>query len=311
MTQQGIAQQFSPEERRTYIGASEVAAILGVDTYRSPIDVYNEKLGRVAPFAGNSHTERGTRLEAIAAEFYTEHTGIKSRRHNQPFIHPEHSFLVGHVDRIAVGEKRLLEIKCPSIAAFRKFQREGLPKSYVIQAQMYLGLSGHYQKLTYVIFCADAWDAAIFDIEFDQKLYDLAVEKAVAFWNGNVLTETPPAIESEDKDQIEISKIGGEATIRDDEAFVHFANDLREAKQLKEDAEELYSMALANGLDLIEQVPGVYMGGGLTLHFKEQPGRTSFDKKALASAHPEINLTQFEKQGKPFKTTRVFFSNSN
>jgi putative phage-type endonuclease len=169
------AQTFDPIERRKYLGASEVAAVLGLDRYKTPLDVYNEKTGFSAPFEGNKHTERGNRLEAIAAEYYTEQTGVQLRRYNGAFVSEKYPFIVGHVDRIVVGEKRLVEIKCPSVAAFRRMQREGLPDSYQIQAQVYMHLGG-FPKLTWVIFCADVWDAAIFDIEFDKAIAIAAID---------------------------------------------------------------------------------------------------------------------------------------
>src|SRR4051812_2294200 len=134
------AQAFTAEERRQYIGASEVAAIMGLDRYKTALDIYNEKLGLVIGFEGNKHTERGNKLEAIAAEYYVEQTGHKLRRRNEAFTK---GCVSGHVDRVVVGQQRLIEIKCPSVAAFRKYQRDGLPESYVIQATVYMHLSGY------------------------------------------------------------------------------------------------------------------------------------------------------------------------
>jgi len=68
------AQAFTAEERRKYIGASEVAAVMGYDRYRTPLDVFREKTGLSTPFEGNNHTERGNRLEPIAAQLFTELT---------------------------------------------------------------------------------------------------------------------------------------------------------------------------------------------------------------------------------------------
>lgn len=304
-----IARAFTAEERQSYIGASEIAAVCGHDMYRSPLDVYNEKLGLTEPFAGNAHTERGNRLEAIAVEEFTKLTGDVLHRRNKAYTHPQHSFIVGHIDRVFVGKQQLAEVKCPSMGAFRKYQREGLPKSMVMQMQVYLGLTG-FPKGTWIIFCADAWDIATFEIDFDKAIYEKAIEKAAAFWTDHVLAKVPPfQADHGEKQEFEIATVGGDATLRDDEAFVSFAAKLREAKQLIADAEELYAMVMADGLALIEETPGIYIGGGLTLHYKEQAGRKSFDKKALAAAYPEIDLSRFEKQGKPFKTFKPYFTN--
>jgi predicted phage-related endonuclease len=83
MTSPSASQSFSASDRQKYLGASEIAAVLGIDKWRTPLDIYNSKLGLIAPFEGNNHTERGNRLEAIAADYYTELTGRKLRRYTK------------------------------------------------------------------------------------------------------------------------------------------------------------------------------------------------------------------------------------
>lgn len=304
------AQAFSPEERKSYLGASEIAAAVGLDKWKTRLDLFNEKLGLVAPFTGNAHTERGNRLEAIAADYYTEKTGHKLRRRSEEFRHPVHSFIVGHVDRVVVGEKRLIEIKCPTLGAFRKLQREGLPPSYIIQANAYMGLSG-IPNLTYVIFCADAWDAAIFDIDFDADLFAGSIAGAVAFWTGHVLPMIPPDLVANEKPALELEAVGGEVVRRDDPAWAEAAQLLREAEQIKRDGEELFELAKGKVLDAIEAAEGVYEGAGLRLYYKSQAGRKTFDKKALQAAHPELDISRFEKVGKPSTPFRPFWIGGN
>lgn len=300
-----LTQNFEPGARQLYIGASEFGAVLGIDKYRTPLDVYNEKLGLSAPFEGNRHTERGNRMEKIAAELYTELTGKKLRRHNQMFTHPEHSFIVGHVDRVVVGEKRIAEIKCPSLAMYRRIQREGLPDSMIAQLQGYLGLSG-YLEGEYIIFCADQMDILNFTVQFDPVIYDAAINACAKLWQ-HIQTGIPPTPDAADKPALEFAKIGGDVTFRDDPEWAEAAQLLREADQLKKDGEELYELAKVKIKNTIEGEYGRYEGSGLRLYFSQQAGRTSFDKKALAAAHPEIDLSRFEKQGAPFDVLKPYF----
>jgi putative phage-type endonuclease len=298
------AQSFTAEERRSYIGGSEIAAVMGLDKWKTPLDIFRLKTGLDEPFMGNKHTERGNRLESIAAELYTEQTGKKLQRRNQAYAHPAHPFIVGHIDRVIVGEKSLAEIKCPSIAAFRKYQREGLPEAMVIQMQVYLGLTG-YKQGVWLIFCADAWDMAILPVEFDDYLYNVAISCAADFWNNHVLTGTPPSDETAD---CEVQKHGGNVTVRDDEPFIAKASTLREAIQLKSDAEELFETAKKDFLTVVEDAPGIYEAPGIRVNYNEQAGRKSLDKKAVAAAG--IDLSPFEKQGSPFKTFKPYLLNT-
>lgn len=295
------AQSFDPVERQTYIGASEISAVMGLDRWKTPLDLFNEKRGLSRPFEGNAHTARGNRLEAIAAEYYTEQTGYQLRRCRTEFTHL--GIIRGHVDRVVVGEKRLVEIKCPANAAFRKLQREGLPESYIIQAQVYMFLA-KMPKLTFVIFCADLWDAAIFDLDYDETIACTAINAAINFWNDHIETGTPPEQPSGDSGQLEIAKFGGSVTVRDDDTFTAKAQALSEAINLKRDAEELFEIAKKDILDAVEGECGIYEGGGLRIYYTESPGRQTLDKKAVAAAG--IDLSPFEKQGNPFKTFKTY-----
>ena len=52
------------ERRREFVGASEVAAILGLSPYSKPFDVWAVKKGIVEPFKGNEATRLGQTLES-------------------------------------------------------------------------------------------------------------------------------------------------------------------------------------------------------------------------------------------------------
>lgn len=63
--------------RRQGLGASEVAAILGTDPFKSAFQVWAEKTGNVEPddLSGNEAVEFGIRLERPIAEAYAERSG--------------------------------------------------------------------------------------------------------------------------------------------------------------------------------------------------------------------------------------------
>ena len=300
------AQQFTAEERRQYIGCSELATILNLNPYQTRTQLYFEKIGEAEPFTGNAHTERGNRLEAIAAEYYTEQTGVKLRRHNDAIFSADYPHVRGHVDRLVVGEKRVVEIKCPSVASFRKMQREGLPNAYIIQAQAYLHLS-NAETVTYCIFCADLWDMATFDVAYDRDIARKALQAGEDFWTLHVEPRIPPDDDAQAAiDAAALPSGGGAVTFRDDEPFLAKSAALREAIELKRDAEDLFETVKKEWIAAVEDAPGIYEAPGMRVHYTMRAGRTSFDKKGLAKAHPEIDLSQFEKTGSPYKEFRPY-----
>jgi putative phage-type endonuclease len=64
-------------QRRGGASASDIAPIVGLDPYRSPVDVWLDKTGRAAPFAGNSRTHWGNVLEGPIRADYAERRGLR------------------------------------------------------------------------------------------------------------------------------------------------------------------------------------------------------------------------------------------
>ena len=293
-------------ERQSYLGASEMAAVLGVDDHKTALDLYNEKIGLVPPFAGNNQTKRGLRLEEIAAQEYTEATGRKVQRRQTELIHPEHGFIRGHIDRRVVGDKRPVEFKCPSRGMFYKMRRDGLPMAQIVQMQSYLWLD-HSSVGDFAIFCADTWELLPFTIEAQPELFEQIEHLAVVFWTEHVLKRVAPAIVEADRPAIEFAKVAGEVTHVDDPEFIEAAQLLQEAKQLENDGKLLYEIAKQRIINSVGGQFGKFQGGGLRLSYYQSPGHSSFDKKRLAAEHPGIELSRYEKRGQPFPVFRPFF----
>src|SRR6185369_8611177 len=95
---------------------------------------------------------------------------------------------------------------------------------------------------------------------------------------------------------------------RDDPESIEAAQLFREAKQLEKDSETLIDLAKQRVKAAVGNKLGKYQGGGMRLAYFQSQGRTSFDKKALAAAYPQIDLSQFEKRGDPFEVLKPIFA---
>lgn len=331
------------EDRTKFIGGSDVAAILGHSPYRTPMDVWTEKMGQADPFEGNAHTRRGTRLEEVAAEEYTERTGIKLARVNERISHPQHPFITARIDRRIVGQRALAEIKCPSLGSFSKLKRTGLGPDYICQMLLYLGLM-EFERGEWILFCADQWELQPMPIDADPSMYADIVERLVEFWERYVVPGIRPPATNEDVARLEFTRVEGTVALIDkshDADFIAAAQQLREAKALKAEADLLESESSATIKALATQV-GVYVGPEFRLSLTETKGRASFDKESLKGAKPldrlavdaviqsfvqerhglkdgemaylraalngcSLDLAQFEKTGRPFTTLRATF----
>jgi len=96
------------EARRSGIGASDVAAILGVDPRRGALAVYADKVGAAQPSDETPLMRRGRRLEAVIAAEYAEETGRQVRHLGDYTItrHPKLPFFFSTLDRVTEAPER-------------------------------------------------------------------------------------------------------------------------------------------------------------------------------------------------------------
>lgn len=326
------------EDRTQFIGGSEVGAILGVDPYKTRLQVYEEKLGLAPAFEGNAHTKRGIRLEEVAAEEYAEKHGVKLHRVNERLRDKTYPFITALIDRRIVGQRRFTEFKVPSLGSFSKIKREGLHEGYIAQLHTYAGV-GEFDGGSWGIFNADLWELLDFPVDADRALWLDIRERLVAFWTENVAKRVPPPVVEADEERIEFARAEGKSkvvTVVDPLAIEAMIN-LRDAKKLAKEAESIEEDAKARIVEFLgENAFAVYNAPGVKINWYASKGRSSFDAKALAGAKPldriavgaviqpffntmpveyeamvkaigeaNLDLTQFEKRGNDFGVMRV------
>lgn len=179
-------------DRRTYLGASDVGAIIGVSPFTSPIELWQLKVGQTEQDVSDA-MRMGTLLEDAVCQLYEERTGYRTQRRNAPYIHPDHDFIQGHVDRIIVGERGGMDSKVSAYGpGYGEEGTDQVPPHVRVQMALYMGLS----ERTW-------WDVAllrdmrlrVYRLHHDPELYGQLVAVAVDFWHEHVQTGIPPAID--------------------------------------------------------------------------------------------------------------------
>jgi putative phage-type endonuclease len=187
-------------KRQTYLGGTDLAAIMGFSKWESPLSVYLAKTGQEAPKAETMAMRRGLYMERfIADEFTREHPELVCWQ-GRPVVRDDWGFPAGaSIDRNVARIERprtpvaLLEAKTAySFSGLDWNEATGeLPDAYYIQVQWYLGVSE--LPLAYAV--ADTGDPeklTIIPVEPDQRVIDRLVRTAHEFWHDNVLAERPP-----------------------------------------------------------------------------------------------------------------------
>ncbi len=98
--------------RKTGIGGSDAAAIVGLGKYSTPLDVYFDK---TTPTVEDTRTtdvmERGNVLEPFVKSLFERKTGWRVQSGLYIQRNPDHPFMLANLDGVLPSERALVEFK--------------------------------------------------------------------------------------------------------------------------------------------------------------------------------------------------------
>jgi putative phage-type endonuclease len=276
-------------ERQKGIGGSDIAAICGVDPYRSPFDVYLEKT-RPPDLSdpANIHMLRGLLLEDVAAELYSEASGNKVRRVGQR-AHGEHPWAIVNADRQILSSNGkgtgALEIKSPMTRTFSDIIAGGMKDPYILQLQWALFVTGY----SWGEFCAinlehGAGPIIYFPVERNDELINLMLTKAESFWFGHVEPRLPPTPDMwKGGEPLQVPEHSGEAVTLGSPEVVELAQAVMFSWKQKKLAEEAYKDTKKAATKFMREIEAtkIHVPEVGKLNYVWQPGRVQFNSKAL------------------------------
>ena len=129
--------------RRTGIGGSDAAAILGLNPYESPYSVWADKLGFLPERDDTEAMRQGRDLEEYVAQRFCEKSGKRVRKVNRTLRDPGRPFMLANIDRDIVKEASGLECKTTSSMNLKKFKGGDFPEQYYCQCVHYICVTGY------------------------------------------------------------------------------------------------------------------------------------------------------------------------
>lgn len=122
--------------RLKMITATDSGSILGINPYKSAIDVYQEKWGK-EPQPVNERMRRGSELEPIIREMVCEELGIDFKP--AVVINESYDWMMASLDGISPCGRFLCEIKAPSMDVHNLAIAGQIKPYYFSQCQHQLG----------------------------------------------------------------------------------------------------------------------------------------------------------------------------
>lgn len=181
------------KERQCGIGGSDVGAILGVNKYKTPFEVYLEKTEPISEVGEQSESAYwGDQFEEVVAKEFEKRTGKKVRRDRKHYKHKDYPYMVANIDRKIVGENAILECKTANQFLANEWEEDEIPASYLLQVQHYLFVTG--AELGYIAVLIGGQKFIWKEVQRDEELIQMIIEAEKNFWKM-VQDKTPPALD--------------------------------------------------------------------------------------------------------------------
>jgi putative phage-type endonuclease len=283
-------------DRKTYIGGSDIAAILGISKWKTAYGLWLDKTGQAEDEPSSEQRERvlarGKRLEPVVLDMLAEETGIEITARNQRYIDADLPFLACEID--AESGDTNIEIKTVHPFAARDWGDEGtdeIPVYYTAQVMHGLAITRRRECIVAALIGAD--DLRIHRVEYDAEAAELIRDKARWFWTDCVLGGVAPEPASlDDVRRMFARDTGSEIVASGDvrSAVLRLKGISEQVKMLESEADELKTSVQAYiGTNAVL----IGLDGKKIATWKTQQ-RSALDQKALAAAHPEI-VEQFKR----------------
>lgn len=280
------------EARKNGIGGSDVASIMGLNKYSSPLNVWLVKTGREESpdLSDNQAVEWGNRLEDVVADkFADEHPELQVRRRNATMVSIKRPWAFANIDRWVTdgnGNIGILEIKTVGMRRAADWDN-GVPLYYLTQVTHYMSVTGYqYAWVAVLIGGQEFREYYIERNEDDIKAINDAVD---TFWRDFVETDTAPALIGNDP---EASALLSQHSDPSTEFIAMLDEDVSMIDELQAIKDQIDD--LKHQKTLIENKIKELIGNnkGIETETKRitwvRSTRSSFDKKAFDAAHPGI-----------------------
>lgn len=180
-------------ERKNYLGGTDLAAIAGLNPYRTALDVYLDKTSDDINEETNSAMRWGNLLEDVVAKEYAEVTGQKIEIEPNTIYHPSMKFLGANIDRWVGDKEYVLECKTAGFNKNKEWGDSGtdqIPESYLIQCAFYASICD-VPKVDIAVLIGGQ-DFRIYTYNRNKDLEDKIIKIGINFWHNHIEKRIPP-----------------------------------------------------------------------------------------------------------------------
>lgn len=279
-------------DRRTYLGSSDVAGILGLSPWSTPLDVYLDKVEGKQPVISEAKLkilQRGKRLEPYVLDMLTIEHSIELIHRNNRYLDRQHKFLAAEIDA-ETSDGRNVEGKTTGDFYDKSLWGEegsdDVPIYYAAQCMHGMMCNGAASTLLPVMLGID--DFRVYEIHRDESTIAAIRETELEFWDRVQRRDPPPPSNAADVLRMYPTDSGATKQATDD--MVQVVNEFKaKKKEAKFIAGELEDLADQIKLFMLDATTLSY-GSRALLTWKEQKTKR-FNIDLFRANHPKIAAT--------------------
>lgn len=191
--------------RASGIGASEIAAVMGISPFDYPWDIYARKLGIIGRKEQTEAMFWGKKQEPVIAQVFSERTGypiewcdkrIWSKKRPWQYASPD-AFVIP----APTAPKQILECKTAGLQQAGDWDRDadgedGVPEYYVAQVEWQMSVCE--LDLAYIAVLIAGNDFRIYEVPHDPVREEILLEAGENFWSSYLLPKIEPPMGGSD-----------------------------------------------------------------------------------------------------------------
>lgn len=188
--------QEQREQRRLYLGSSDMAAVMGLDSWSNAYDVWLEKTGKLDPEKDKAIFRRGNYMEAALLAFAGDELGEMIVEPSMLEFIKEGVCLCSHPDAMSIAIPKLPEpIEAKSLGWYAPDSwgepgTDQLPDRTLIQTHVHMICTD--TEFCHVPVYLPRREFQMYGVAFDADLGHNICDAATAFWEDYVAKDIPP-----------------------------------------------------------------------------------------------------------------------
>ncbi len=294
--------------RRQGIGGSDVAAILGLNRYKTPLAIWLDKTTEVDEDSTSEAAEWGNRIEPLLAARWDEaHPHDVTSPAPGLVARVDEPWMLATPDRLIYpccgpdeGETHIWEGKTAGARQAHRWDDDAMPDEYAIQVRWYMTVTGARRGHVSALIAGQKYVERT--LEADDDFADMLIRRVADWWGRHIIDgQMPQADPERDGELLGALWTTLDADRHDISDLADVVSDLRMVRAQMKNLAEIEARYIAELKVAMADHTDGYIGDDLAITWRASKPRTSFDHKQLLADDPETHA-RYVRAGSPVRS---------